>query len=174
MEYKVTGKQENSRMCLVCGMQNPFGLKARFYSIEHGELVAVFRTGEEHQSYPGRLHGGIAASILDETIGRAIAVGAGGTVWGVTVDLTTRFRKPVPLGVELRAVGRITSDRGRLFEGSGELFLPDGTVAVEATGRYLKMSLEQITGEGLEDDLDWRVISEVNDPESIALPDQNT
>lgn len=92
---------------------------------------------------------------------------------GVTVDLTTRFRKPVPLGVELRAVGRITSDRGRLFEGSGELFLPDGTVAVEATGRYLKMSLEQITGEGLEDELDWRVISEVNDPESIALPDQN-
>jgi uncharacterized protein (TIGR00369 family) len=173
MKYKVTGKQENSRMCLVCGTENLFGLKARFYSLEDGSLAAVFMPGEEHQGYPGRLHGGIAASVLDETIGRAVAVGAGGTVWGVTVELSTRYRKPVPLGVELRAVARITADRGRVFEGSGELLLPDGSVAVEASGRYLKMSLESITGEGLEDDLDWRVLSGESDPEHFDVPESS-
>jgi uncharacterized protein (TIGR00369 family) len=169
MQYKVTGKQENSRKCIVCGLENSMSLGARFYTLENGELVAIFTPKEEHQSYPGRLHGGIAAAILDETIGRAIAVG-GGTVWGVTVELATRYRKPVPYGVELRVVGRITSERGRVFEGSGELILPDGSVAVEASGKYLKMSLEGITGEGLEDDLDWHVVKEFDEPASIELP----
>lgn len=156
-------------MCLVCGTENSLGLQARFYPLENGELVAVFTPRQEHQGYPGRLHGGIAATMLDETIGRAIAVGAGGTVWGVTAELQTRFRKPVPLEEELRVVARIDRDRGRLFEGSGELLLPDGTVAVEAKGRYVKMGLEAITGQGLEDELDWRVLSGEDDPDSILL-----
>ena len=56
-------------------MKNQFGLKAFFYEMENNELMAIFNTIEEHQSYPGRLHGGIAATIMDETIGRAILMG---------------------------------------------------------------------------------------------------
>ena len=41
---------------------------------------------EEHQSYPGRLHGGISSTILDETIGRAILL-LQPDVWGVTVEI---------------------------------------------------------------------------------------
>jgi hypothetical protein len=32
-----------------------------------------------------------------------------------------------------------------LFEGSGEIVLPDGSVAVEARGKYLKQTLTDIT-----------------------------
>jgi hypothetical protein len=56
-----------------------------------------------------------------------------------------RYRKPVPLAVELKVVGRIIADKGRLFEGSGELYLPDGSVAVEAHGKYMKRRIDQIT-----------------------------
>jgi hypothetical protein len=45
---------------------------------------------------------------------------------------------------EVRALARITRDSSRLFEGSGEIVLEDGTVAVEAVGKYMKMSIDKI------------------------------
>jgi hypothetical protein len=63
----------------------------------------------------------------------------------VTIDLNLRYRRPIPIGGELRALARITRDTSRMFEGRGEIVLVDGTVAVEARGRYLKTSIGQIT-----------------------------
>jgi uncharacterized protein (TIGR00369 family) len=140
---RVLAAQNVSRMCVVCGRDNPSSLKARFYELEGGELLGVFRPLEIHQSYPGRLHGGVASALLDETIGRAINT-TQSDAWGVTVELTVRFRKPVPLDDEVRAIGRITRDTSRLFEGTGEIVLPDGSVAVEASGRYMKMPIDRI------------------------------
>jgi uncharacterized protein (TIGR00369 family) len=153
MRRKVTGSQNISRMCLVCGAENPLGLKGRFYELENGELAGVFAPRPEHQSYPQLLHGGISAAILDETIGRAITITHPGT-WGVTAELTVRYRRPVPIGGEVRAIGRITRDTPRLFEGTGEILLDDGTVAVEAAGKYIKRPLEAITTASL-DDTEW-------------------
>jgi uncharacterized protein (TIGR00369 family) len=145
MKHKVVNSQNVSQNCLVCGIDNDFGLKTSFYETENGELVAVFRPLQEHQSYPNVMHGGISATILDETIGRAIMMTTDNNTFGVTLELHVRYRKPVPLECELRVVSRITSDRGRIFEGTGELYLPDGTVAVEAEGKYMKRNLAQIT-----------------------------
>ena len=102
---------------------------------------------EEHQSYPGRLHGGVSSAILDETIGRAILL-LQPDAWGVTVEFSVRFRRPLALDEEIRCVARITRDTSRLFEGSGEILLPGGAVAVEATGKYLKQTLGDITDDG--------------------------
>ncbi len=150
-------KQPNSKMCFVCGMKNVAGLKAFFYELEDGSVMARFTPQEVHQSYPGRLHGGVAAAILDETIGRALMVKYGETVWGVTAELRLRFHKAVPLGEELRVIGRITRDTRRIFEGEGELLLPDGTVAVSAYGKYIKLPLEQIADFDPEEQ-EWRVV----------------
>jgi uncharacterized protein (TIGR00369 family) len=141
--HQVRGAQNVSRMCLVCGVENAAGLKGRFFVLENGEVAGVFQPRSEHQSYPGRLHGGIVSAILDETIGRAINV-ADDHTWGVTVEFSVRFRKPVPLDREVKAIGRITRDSSRLFEGTGEIVLEDGTIAAEASGRYVKMPIEQI------------------------------
>jgi acyl-coenzyme A thioesterase PaaI-like protein len=153
MKRRVLAAQNVSRMCLVCGTENPAGLKARFYELDGGELLGVFRPLKEHQSYPGRLHGGIASAILDETIGRAIMI-RHPDVWGVTAELTVRYRKPVLLDGEVKVVGRITRDASRVFEGTGEIVLDDGSVAVQATGKYVRMQLGEITEAGLGDD-EW-------------------
>jgi uncharacterized protein (TIGR00369 family) len=140
---KVVAAQNVSRMCLVCGIENHAGLGTRFYQLDSGELAGVFQPREEHQGYPGRLHGGVCSALLDETIGRAINI-RDPEAWGVTVELTVRYRKPVLIDSEVRAIGRITRDSRRLFEGSGEIVLADGTVAVEATGKYMKLPIEAI------------------------------
>ena len=137
MEHQVLRKQESSKHCFICGIANDFGLKVRFFETDNNELVALFTPRDEHQSYPNRMHGGMSSAILDETIGRAINVGNDGNmIWGVTTDLILKYRRPVPLEQELRAVARITSKNSRFFEGEGELLLPDGTVAVSAKGKY--------------------------------------
>lgn len=168
MSYRVKRKQPNSKMCLVCGMQNPFGLKTFFYELENDELLAVFTPREEHQSYPGRMHGGIAATILDETIGRAIMVRYDEDIWGVTLEFTSRYKKPVPLDEELHVISRITKDTNRMFEGTGEILLKDGTVAVEGRGKYMKVPLEQIADIDTEE-LERRVVPSQKDFEEVEL-----
>jgi len=138
---------------MVCGIENPAGLAARFYEVDNGEVVGVFIPREEHQGYPGRMHGGVITALLDETIGRAINVSDPGT-WGVTVEFTIRFRKPVPVDGEVKAIGRITSNSGRVFEGTGEIILADGTVAAEARGKYVRMALGDIADESFTDN-EW-------------------
>lgn len=166
MQRRVVSSQNVSRMCMVCGRDNPLGLQGRFYELDDGELLGVFTPREEHQGYPGRLHGGISSAMLDETIGRAVTI-ARPDAWGVTVELTVKYRRPVPLDEEIRVVGRITRDTTRLFEGSGELLLADGSVAVEARGRYLRLPLDAIADEAFAA-TDW-FADERRAPESVDL-----
>lgn len=169
MKVAVLKKQKNSKRCFLCGLKNPFGLHASFYELENNELVCLVTPTDEHQSYPGRLHGGIATALLDETIGRAILINHEEEVWGVTIEFTTKFKKPIPLHQQLRIVGRVTKEGSRIFEGTGEILLPNGDVAATGTGVYLRMPLAKIT------DFDpvaeeWKVIVRKNEPESIELP----
>lgn len=168
MRLRVTRKQKNSKMCFVCGLKNPFGLKADIYELENQDLVCLFTPGEEHQSYPGRLHGGITTAVLDEIIGRAILMNHEEEIWGVTMEFTTRFKKPIPLGVELRAIGRITKETHRTFEGTGEILLPDDTVAATGSGVYLRTPLDRISDFNAEEQ-EWRVVLKDKEPKEIAL-----
>lgn len=168
VRYQVKKKQQNSKMCLVCGLKNTYGLKGAFYELENNELVFVFKPTNEHQSYPGRLHGGITTAVLDETIGRAIMMRYEEVMWGVTVEFTTRFKKPIPLDQKLRVVGRITSENSRFFEGTGELLLPDGDVAATGYGKYIKMPLEKIADFDAAEQ-EWKVVPNEHDPASIEI-----
>ena len=167
MRQRVTAKQENSKMCLVCGLKNQFGLKASFYELENKELLAIFRPSEEHQSYPGRMHGGIATAILDETIGRAILTKEQ-DLWGVTINFSTRYRKPVPLDEKIRVIGRIDHIANRYFEGSGEILLKDGTVAVEGKGKFIKLHIDDIADFDTEEQ-EWRITPSDDDPTFVDL-----
>jgi uncharacterized protein (TIGR00369 family) len=158
MKHKVLKKQSNSKKCLICGMESQFSLRTRFYEMDNKDLVAIFRVLEEHQSYPGRLHGGIVSAILDETIGRAIMIDEPDT-WGVTVELKIQYKKPLPLDQQLRAVGRITNNNKRLFEGTGEILLENGDVAATAHGKYMKLALDKIS-DGLHQDELWIQVDE--------------
>jgi acyl-coenzyme A thioesterase PaaI-like protein len=168
MIHKITGKQHNSKLCFVCGLKNKFGIHAHFYVTELEELIAIFTPSEEHQSYPGRLHGGIASAVLDETIGRAILNKYETEVWGVTIDLSVKFKRPIPLNEELKVIGRITSENSRFFEGTGEIVLSNGDIAVTAYGKYLKVPIEKITDFNKEEN-EWRIVEHENDPKEINI-----
>ena len=167
MRRFITKKQPNSKNCLVCGLKNEFGLHSTFYELDNRELLAIFSTRQEHQSYPNRLHGGIAAAMLDETIGRAIMIDHP-QQFGVTLEISVRFKKPLPLDVELRVIARVTRDSNKFFEGSGEILLDDGSIAATAEGKYMKMALDKIADFDYEEQ-QWKVVAGVHDPDFFDI-----
>jgi acyl-coenzyme A thioesterase PaaI-like protein len=169
VKHKVLKKQHISKMCFVCGVNNDFGLHAKFYETDTNELVALINPSEQHQGYPGRMHGGIAATILDESIARSICNGKDEQIWGVTLELKTKFRKPVPLGQELKIVARVNNEGDRYFEGTGEIILPNGEIAVSAEGKYMKVNIERIANDQRVND-DWFFIYSPDDPSDIEIP----
>ncbi|MCD4670388.1 MAG: PaaI family thioesterase [Actinomycetia bacterium] len=168
MKHKVTGKQENSKMCFICGKKNNFGLKASFYETDKNELIAIFKPGQEHQGYPGRLHGGIAAAILDETIGRNINVGRDDELWGVTMEFSIKYKRPIPLDEEIKAITKLTEENKRIFKGTGKIVLSDGKIAAIAEGKYLKLPIGKIADFDREEN-EWKVIASPDDPEIIEI-----
>jgi len=165
VKHKVVEKQNNSKLCFVCGINNEFGLKSSFYEIENEELVSIFNPSNFHQGYPGRLHGGIASTVLDETIGRAILI-KDENIWGVTLELSLKFRKPIPLDKPVKVVARLTEVGSRTFEGTGEIVLENGEIAVSAHGKYFKLPLDKITDKEFKAE-EWINIKKESDPKEI-------
>ncbi|MDW5300184.1 MAG: PaaI family thioesterase [Sedimentibacter sp.] len=151
MKYKVNKKQLVSKDCFVCGTENQGSLRSKFYELENGELMSISTPMQIHQSYPDRMHGGVNSAILDEVIGRAIMIDEP-DAWGVTVELTIKYKKPVPLDNPVKAVARITRNTRLIFEGTGEILLEDGSIAATGYAKYVKMTIEKLANDTGADD----------------------
>ena len=143
---KVIKKQTNSRMCIICGMENHAGIHAPFYEMENGSVISLFSFKDIHQSYPERTHGGLISTMLDEIIGRAIWV-LEPDIWGVTMDINVKFRKPVPYDAPLKAYGKIIKNSRRGFTGVGYILDQDDNILAEGVANYLKLPLDKISTE---------------------------
>jgi acyl-coenzyme A thioesterase PaaI-like protein len=163
---KLINKQSNAKHCFVCGVDNTVGLHASFFETDQREVVALFTPTSNHQGYPVRLHGGIAASILDEAIGRAIQIDAPDT-WGVTAQLSLSYKKPLPCDTQLRALARITKENRLIYEGTGEIYTPDGQIAITAKAKYVKMRVDKISDNFDHDDL--QVYQDIHDPTHVDI-----
>ena len=69
---------------------------------------------------------------------------------------------------EVRVIGRITSQNSRFFEGTGEVILDNGEIAVIARGRYMKAPLAKIADfDPIENK--WQIVADPQDPAIIEL-----
>ena len=122
--------------CYGCGDDNAVGLGLEF-SAEAPGIAARFQPRAEHRGAPGFLHGGLAATALDETM--AALSWVLDKRHSVTATLELKYRKPVPLDAgPLRIEAwRDRAERRRHQRVQGRLLLADGTVAVEASGIFV-------------------------------------
>jgi uncharacterized protein (TIGR00369 family) len=124
-------KQPNSANCFACGLTNPVGLQLSFYEISDSEVQASYTAPDHFEGYPGVLHGGIVAALLDEVGGHVVMIGDHNHFM-MTARLEVKYRQPTPTGTPLTVYGKLTKRRGRLATALAELRLPDGTVTAEA------------------------------------------
>lgn len=126
-------QQKEVTMCFGCGRANPMGLHLHFFRIDHG-VVAVFTPKEVHQSYNGRMHGGLTATLLDEVTGNYIFLTEVKPAY--TAKMEIRYRKPALVGHVLRIEGRETRRKGPLVIMEGVMY-DDGEDIVAETTSYL-------------------------------------
>lgn len=149
-------KQPNSRMCFICGVENPVGLHLKIYDTEPGMTAADYTVPEQYQSYPGIVHGGIVATILDEVSGRALMGDAAQPRFMFTAKIEVKYRKNVPIGKPLKVVGKAGKTRGRMAEAWGGIYDEEGTLLAESNSLLIdlpKESLENVDYEAL----GWKV-----------------
>ena len=125
----------NYQLCFACGQRNSWGLRMVFRR-EGNRVRADFRPEERHQGFPGVVHGGIIASLLDETLGRT---GALRRAWLMTGKLDIRYQQPAPLGSTLHIWGEIVRERQGAIDAAGAVELPDGSTVATARGIFLRL-----------------------------------
>ena len=132
------------QLCFVCGQRNPYGLQLVF-RLENNTIVADFQPREEHQGFPGVIHGGIVAAVLDEALNRTSLLGKN-PAWTMTGRLEVRYRRAVPYGQLLRVRASLDSERGRMLQASGKVtFANDESVVLaEAQGTFMSLSADML------------------------------
>lgn len=138
-------KQPTSRYCFICGRENPVGLKMNLFSDDMQEEVRAIVTVPEHfNGYPGVVHGGVVAAILDETAGRAVLIKGGDENLMMTIKLEVNYKRPTPTETPLTVIGRVIRQTPKRANVWGEIRLADETVTATCKAFVLKPPPELI------------------------------
>lgn len=117
----------------VHGLRNPIGLHIQ-YQLDGGIVRAEWTADDRHVGFPGFVHGGLIAAILDDAMGRSTALLRR---WMVTGRHTTRYRGPAPVGAPLRIEAEMTRVQRRLVTARSSMALTDDTPIADAEATYL-------------------------------------
>lgn len=151
-------KQPNSRHCFLCGLENPVGLHLHFYETESGVVETQYTAPEHFQGYPGVLHGGIVAALIDETSGRAqMGSDPANPRFMFTGKLEVKYRKNVPIEKLLKIVGKAGKDTGRAVEAWAGIYDAEtGDLLAEGTAVHINVPKGKLDMGNLEE-LGWKV-----------------
>ena len=148
-------KQPNSKHCFICGVDNHHGLQLAFYHDENGTVYAEATVPDQFQGYPGTVHGGVVAALLDEVAMRAAMV-EDANDFKVTARMTLRYRRRVPTEQPLQMIGWIEHEGGRASKATAEIRLPDGSLGAEVEALMVDYPEPFVEQDAL-DQLGWKV-----------------
>jgi uncharacterized protein (TIGR00369 family) len=125
---------KNSDRCFACGKDNPIGLRLKFTPISNG-VRAEFIPTKEYEGFQDIIHGGIIATLLDETIAWACRTCGVDTVTG---EITVRYKKPLLTGKPVTIIGIIEKNKGKLLLGSAYIQDKNGIIIATATAKMVR------------------------------------
>jgi acyl-coenzyme A thioesterase PaaI-like protein len=159
--FLMTTKQPNSRMCFICGLENPVGLHLHIYETEPGVVESTYFAPDHFQGYPGVLHGGIVGAIIDEISGRAhMGSDPASPRFMFTAKLEVKYRRNVPVGKVLKIVGKAGKSRARSAEAWAGIYDAEtNDLLAEGTTLLIDVPADQFDKSRL-DELGWKVYPE--------------
>jgi acyl-coenzyme A thioesterase PaaI-like protein len=119
--------------CFVCSASNPMGLALRYTPDPDGSVSARFLGHSALDGYPGLLHGGVIAALLDGAMTNCLFARA---IRGLTVELRVRYHAAVVGAEESLLRAWLEDDSHDLFQLRAEL-AQGGVVKVSATGKFM-------------------------------------
>jgi uncharacterized protein (TIGR00369 family) len=114
------------------------------WNADNGTLTIGFEGKAAFANPVGNVQGGLLTAMLDDTMGPAILAHSADKRYGHTIDLQVQLLRPVPPG-PIRAHGRVTRLGRTIAYLEGELFAPDGSLAVRATASALVVDIKDVS-----------------------------
>jgi acyl-coenzyme A thioesterase PaaI-like protein len=121
--------------CVVCGHDNPGGLRIPYTFDPAGAAVACWTPTPAWEGFRGIIHGGVVATVLDEAMSKAVAASSE----ALTAELRVRYRHHVVAGESLRVRGWIVKRTKRLIETEAVLTAADGSERAHAWASFLAL-----------------------------------
>lgn len=128
--------------CFGCSPKNDRGLKLKF-EISGDTIYAPVQVGKVYESFPGVVHGGIIATILDEIMAQvAFRLEHHPSM---TIGLRIRYLQPMQVNKKYIALAEISSRKGQTVEVEGKLHsAEEGDYVAFAKGTFFMLSPEHL------------------------------
>ena len=125
--------------CLVCGRDNPHGLRlSSSVDPDTGSVQTAFTPASYHIGFENIIHGGVLATVLDEVmVWSAIWVSGRACV---AAEMSLRFVKKAVAGMPLIVTAQVTRSRSRMVETTGGIHA-NGDLICTATGKYFPLGV---------------------------------
>jgi uncharacterized protein (TIGR00369 family) len=122
--------------CFGCGQTNPGGLHLEFLLADDHSVVSLALISDAFEGPPGYLHGGIIATLLDETMSKAVRA-RGFTA--MTRHMEVDYLRPVSSQTPLRLEGRVTRSEGRKHWTEARILDSAGATLAQGKGLFIEV-----------------------------------
>lgn len=140
-EKRIERPEGTYATCFGCGSENPDGLRLAFVETERGRVECRYAVPAHFRGPEGVIHGGIQATLLDETLGFAIESQLGvGDVELVTATFSLDYKRAAPIDTLITIRGSFDRTEGRSHFARGEIVDGAGQVCTTATARWVDVS----------------------------------
>lgn len=129
-------KHTAQNRCFGCGQANPLGLHLEFKLAEDGIVVCFANVADTYEGPRGYVHGGIIATLLDETMSKAVR--ARGVV-AMTRHLEIDYLRPVPSSSSIKLRGKVARSEGRKHWVNAEILDHHDKVLAKGEGLFIEV-----------------------------------
>jgi uncharacterized protein (TIGR00369 family) len=126
--------------CFGCGQANPTGLHLEFLLAEDSSVVCLALVPDTFEGPQGYLHGGIIATLLDETMSKSVRA-RGFTA--MTRHMEVDYQRPVPSSTPIRLEGHVTRNEGRKHWTEARILDAERTVLAIGKGLFIEVRPRQ-------------------------------
>ncbi|MGB9032711.1 MAG: PaaI family thioesterase [Acidobacteriaceae bacterium] len=128
--------------CFGCGLENPTGLRLKFFVDPDKNVVCHFRLARRFAGPPGHAHGGIIATLLDEAMSKSNRARG---ILAMTRHLEVQYLRPVPLGQPLTLTARHLDTHGRRNHTEAQLADASGQILASAKAVFVSVTPDILT-----------------------------
>ncbi|HLA06950.1 MAG TPA: PaaI family thioesterase [Anaerolineales bacterium] len=154
-------KQPSTKNCFICGMENPIGLHLHIYRTAPGEVESSYVAPGHFEGYPGILHGGIVAAIIDDICCHTqIGSDPQNPRFMFSAKIEVKYRRNVPTGKMLKITAKSIKSSGRTAEAWAGIFDAESNELL-AEGKTILVDVPEGTVDNKKlDELGWKVYPE--------------
>jgi uncharacterized protein (TIGR00369 family) len=120
--------------CFGCGPANPAGLHLEFLLAADDSVVCLAAIPNIFEGPRGIVHGGIVATLLDETMSKAVRAKG---LTALTRKMEIEYLHPVPSGAPIRMEGRVLRCEDRKHWTEARILDEKGTVLATGSGLFI-------------------------------------